>query len=191
MYDYKASSKIKNDEIMRWRISLSPYSYDIYYRPGECNHGPDTFIRVRCAAISSESLYNIHSALCHPGVTRLYHFVRLRNLQYSIDNVKQVCKDCSICQEIKPNYYRPERAHLIKATQPFERISIDFKGPLPSRIHPFLLTIVDEFSRFLFAYPVKDVSTPIIIKCLANLFSIFGMPGYIHSDRGPSFMSDE
>uniref|UniRef100_A0A8C4WWX2 Integrase catalytic domain-containing protein n=1 Tax=Eptatretus burgeri TaxID=7764 RepID=A0A8C4WWX2_EPTBU len=30
-----------------------------------------------------------------------------------------------------------------------------------------------------------------IIKCLCQLFAIFGMPSYIHSDRGSSFMSEE
>ena len=29
------------------------------------------------------------------------------------------------------------------------------------------------------------------IKYLSHLFSIFGMPGYIHSDRGPSLISTE
>ena len=44
-------------------------------------------------------------------------------------------------------------AILIKATQPFERISIDFKGPLLSfSKHTYLLVIVDKFSRFPFAY---------------------------------------
>ena len=80
---------------------------------------------------------------------------------------------------------------LVKATQPFERLSIDFKGPLPSKVHPFLLTIRDEYFRFPFVHPVKDVSTPTLIKCLANLFSIFGMPSYVHSDSGPSFMSEK
>ena len=47
MYDYKSSSKIKNDKIMRWRVALSPYSYYIHYRPGDCNAAPDTFTRVR------------------------------------------------------------------------------------------------------------------------------------------------
>lgn len=97
--------------------------------------------------------------------------------------------DCHICQEIKPKYYRPEKAQLIKANQPFEHIAIDFKGPLPSIKNPYILTVVDEFSRFPFAYPVKDVLTSTVIKCLQNLFSIFGLPGYIHSDREASFMS--
>ena len=192
MYDYKSSSKIKNDKIMRWRITLSPYSYDIHYRPAQCNSGPDTFTRIRCATISSESLYDLHAALCHPGVTRLHHFIRSRNLPYSVEDVKQICKECRICKEVKPKYYRPNDVHLIKATQPFERISIDFKGPLPSSTpEQYMLTIVDEYSGFPFAYPVKDMTTQTIINCSADLFSMFGMPSYVHSDRGSSLMSSE
>ena len=33
MFDGKASGKIKNEKIMRWRIELSNYCYDIIYRP--------------------------------------------------------------------------------------------------------------------------------------------------------------
>ena len=40
-------------------------------------------------------------------------------------------------------------------------------------------------------FPCKDVTTQTVIKCLTQLFSIFGMPGYVHSDRGSSFMSKE
>ena len=156
MYNYKSSSKIKNDKIMRWRVALSPYPYDIQFRPGKHNH-----------------------------------FIKTKNLPYSLDNIKHVWKECKICQEVKPRYYNPNKLKLVKATHPFQRLSIDFKGPLPSKVHPFLLTIIDEYSRFPFAYPVKDVSTSTVIKRLGNLFSIFGMPGYVHSDRGPSIMSEE
>ena len=52
-----------------------------------------------------------------------------------------------------------------------------------------MLTIIDEYSRFLFAFPCKDVSAESIIDCLTQLFSVFGMPTYIHSDRGSGFMS--
>ena len=30
-----------------------------------------------------------------------------------------------------------------------------------------------------------------MISCLSNLFSVFGMPSYVHSDRDSSFMSEE
>ena len=81
---------------------------------------------------------------------------------------------------------------LIKATQPFERLAIDFKGPLPSNTkNKYLLTIVDEYSRFPFAVPCCDISTETVIDCLVQLFSLFGMPPYINSDRGSSFISQE
>ena len=35
------------------------------------------------------------------------------------------------------------------------------------------------------------VKTATVIRCLNDLFSIFGMSGYVHSDRGSSFMSQE
>ena len=33
--------------------------------------------------------------------------------------------------------------------------------------------------------------TDTVISCLSQLFSVFGMPAYIHSDRGASFMSNQ
>ena len=51
--------------------------------------------------------------------------------------------------------------------------------------------MIDEYSGFPFAYPVKDISTATVIKCLSNLFPIFGKSGYVHLDHGPSFMSEE
>ena len=58
-----------------------------------------------------------------------------------------------IYSEIKPNFYKPPKAKLIKATQLFERISLNFKGPLPfSTKNDYKLTVVDDFSRFPFAF---------------------------------------
>ncbi|XP_014770876.1 uncharacterized protein LOC106869587 [Octopus bimaculoides] len=90
---------------------------------------------------------------------------------------------------MKPQYHKPNSINLIKVIQPFERISIDFKGPIPSTMHPYLLTIIDEYSRFPFGYPVSDTSAQTVIKCLTDLFSVFGMLSYVHSDRGTAFMS--
>ncbi len=173
-------------------MELGCFSYDIVYRPGVQNAGADTFTRVYCSSISVESLRDLHNALCHPGVTRLMHFIRSKNLSYSLDEVKDVCVKCITCSRCKPRFFRPPRGTLIKSTQPFERINLDFKGPLPSTSrNRYILTIVDEFSRFPFVYPCPDVSTSTVIKCLTNLFSLYGMPAYVHSDRGASFMSQE
>ena len=92
---------------------------------------------------------------------------------------------------VKPRYYRPKQACLVKATQPFKHLSIDFKGPIPSSKNDCTLTIIDEYSRFAFAFPVKDMSSITVIKCLSHLFTMFGMLSYIHSERGPSLISNK
>ena len=40
-------------------------------------------------------------------------------------------------------------------------------------------------------FPCADMTTSTVISCLCQLFVLFGMPAYIHSDRGSSFMSRE
>ena len=62
------------------------------------------------------------------------------------------------CAEVKPVFFRQESGVLIKSTQPLERISINFKGPLPSSsVNKYLLIVVNEYFRFPFAFPCKDI----------------------------------
>lgn len=193
MYDSLERTKIKNDKIQRWRIELSSYSYDVVYRPGVENKAADTLSRAFCSSLCPTSdLKRLHDTLCHPGITRFYHFVRSKNLPFSLDDVKSVIQQCRICAELKPRFFKPSNSGLIKATQPFERISMDFKGPLPSTTrNKYILTVIDEYSRFPFAFACTDMTSSTIVSCLVELFSIFGLPSFVHSDRGSSFMSDE
>ena len=77
MFDSNKMGKIKNEKIMRWRIELSCYSYDIRYRPGSQNASADALSRV-CMSVTPNTaqLKELHESLCHPGITRLHHFVR-------------------------------------------------------------------------------------------------------------------
>ncbi len=195
MFDNTKKSKVKNEKIQRWRIELSCYSYDVVYRPGGENHAADALSRAFCSAAcpdNIETLKDLHSNLCHPGVARMFHFTSSRNMPFSMEQVKQVISSCRICAEMKPSFHQPQNTNLIKATQPFERLSVDFKGPLPSKTtNKYILTIIDEYSRFPFAFACPDMSSTTLIKCFTQLFSLFGMPAFIHSDRGTSFMSHE
>ena len=72
-----------------------------------------------------------------------------------------------------------------------ERLSIDFKGPIPSvTSNTYLLIVIDEYSEF-FVFSCPNMPTNTIIKALDWLFSLTGMPCYIHSDRCAFFMSKE
>ena len=194
MFNSRNNGKIKNDKIMRWRTELSCYSYDISYRPGKKNLSADAFSRI-CGAssLSSLTVSDLHNSLCHPGIRRLLHFIRSKNLPFSTEDVRKACGECKICAELKPRFYRPKTSvPLIKATRPWERVSLDFVGPKPTEsINKYLLTIVDEYSRFTFAYPCASLTADTVIRCLIHLFSLCGLPEFVHSDRGSQFMSAE
>ena len=192
MFDAKHRGKIKNVKIQRWLIELSTYDFDIVYRCLAENVPADTLPRIKCMSLSVNELYKPHDALCHPGISCMMHFVRTKNLPFSVNDVKRITSSCKICAEVKPRYARLSPTPLIKATQTFERLSIDFKGPLSSvNQNRYLLVVCDEFSRFPFVFACKDISSRTVIKHLSSLFSVFGMPAYIHSDRGTSFMSND
>jgi len=102
----------------------------------------------------------------------MYHYVKAKNLLYSIEDVRRMIASCKICAEVKPQFYKPPEMHLIKATQPMDRLSIDFKGPLPSAgKNKYMLTVIHEYSRFPFGFPCRNMESQTVIYCLSQLFA--------------------
>ena len=136
------------------------------YKPGPLNYAADALTRnsktkrkgglINSMSLEENLLTKLHKELGCPGITRLFHQVKIRNLPYTLADVTKVCRSCESCCELKPNFYKPTPGKLIRATQPFERFSVDFKGPLPkSKVseNKYMLTIVDEYSRFVWEFP--------------------------------------
>ena len=119
-------------------------------------------------------LQDLHNSHSHPGITRMMHFIRSRNLPYSLDDIKRMASTCNVCLELKPQFCQ-SKGHLIKATRPFERLNIDFKGPLPTvSRNKYLLTIIDEYRRFPFAFASADIESSTVLKCFNQLFLTHG-----------------
>ena len=113
MFDNFKKSKIKIVKIQNWRLELSEYRFDVEYRPGRLNSAADALTRNTkakiCGQISSISikdnlLEKLHKEMGCPGITRLFHQVKIRNLPYSLADVTKVCKPCLSCSELKPKF---------------------------------------------------------------------------------------
>ena len=173
-----------------WRAELGNFDYDIKHLPGKSSLASDALSRACSLIPLAEDLSQLHNKLGHPGISRLSHFVRSKILPFSTKDVKKVCTSCKICAELKPQFYRRPPEQLIKYLRPWDRISIDFKEPLSGK-YKYLLIVVDEFSRFPFAFLCSNMTTETVIQCLSKLFCLFDYPLYVHSNRGASFMSQE
>ena len=141
MLDPKRLGKIKNTRIQLCRAELGNLN-----QPGKKNLAPDALSRACVSIYNSSDLFDIHQKLGYPGISRLSHFVSARNLPFFLEDVKSTCLKCKVCAELKPRFYRKSPETLIKATKPWERISIDFKGPLIGK-NRYIFLIVEEFGR--------------------------------------------
>ena len=65
-------------------MDLSSFHFTILHRPGRKMIGPNTLSVAFCETIGTSHLKELYVALCHPGVTRMAHFVGSKNLPYSL-----------------------------------------------------------------------------------------------------------
>ena len=116
----KKMRKIKNDKIMRWRVVMSCYSYDKKYRPGNeitrrCFIKNMQFSNWRPAALTGSAWCTL-SPWDYP---RFFHFIKSRNLPYSLEDVKHTVSHCGTCAVFQV-FFKPPKSTLIKATQPYD-----------------------------------------------------------------------
>ena len=74
----------------------------------------------------------------------------------------------------------------------FDSLHIDLVGPLPeSQGFTYLLTIVDRFTRWPEAIPLRDISAATCARAfLYQWVSSHGVPSTLTSDRGRHFVSE-
>ena len=138
MFNPKTSKIKHNETIVRWRMKLSCNSFDVTYCPAKENAVVDRLSRICHLVTCTEDLQNTQKELYHPSTTRMSHVVRSRNLPYSVEHVKIITNSSRICAENNPRFYKPSTAALIKATQPFERLNLNFKEQLLSNTKKYI-----------------------------------------------------
>ena len=89
----------------------------------------------------------------------------------------------------------PEKVtNPLMTSRPMEHLQMDlvdfhqYKGY--NNQHTFLLVVVDCFSKFLWAFPLKKKEAPEVLSKLRALFMTEGIPTILQSDNGTEFVSD-
>jgi len=76
--------------------------------------------------------------------------------------------------------------------EPWERVSVGITGPHPrsSRQNQYILTLVDNFSKWAEIIPVRNHTASTVAKALMiHVFTKFGAPRQLLTGRGPEFES--
>ena len=110
------------------------------------------------------------------------------------NDVIETISECERCQKAKtpPTKNKGPLNHLITPKYPFHQLSIDFLSIDTRAKTKFkILTCIDEFTKFAFAIPVKTENAKRCAEALyQQIYTKFGIPTIVHSDRGATFMSN-
>ncbi|UYV63745.1 K02A2.6-like, partial [Cordylochernes scorpioides] len=147
--------------------------------------------RVRRKDILKE--HHNHMICGHLGVTRTMH--RLKDKYFwpsMLKDVVEYVRTCHLCQSRKGSNQLPAGLlHPIPAANyPFERVGIDFLGPLPSTKNrkKWMIVLTDYYTKYAETKAVIDATAREVAKFLTeNVILKHGAPRYLISDRGSQF----
>ena len=145
----------------------------------------------------TELLQSLHgSANKHPGISKMLHEIRRKYYYPGIAKiVKKWVQGCEICikdKRINNASITPELLNLPEwDLGPEDALQIDILPNLPpSGGYENVITALDVFSRYLFAYPVTDASAVNTAKVIIDIMTKHSyLPTTLITDKGTAFTS--
>nr|GEX60108.1 reverse transcriptase domain-containing protein [Tanacetum cinerariifolium] len=107
----------------------------------------------------------------------------------AFEHVKR-CDSCQRQGKVSQKDEMPQ--NFIQICEIFDVWGIDFMGPFPSsKGNKYILVAVDYLSKWVEAKALPTNDARVVVKFLKSLFSRFGTPKAIISDRGTHFCNDQ
>ena len=145
----------------------------------------------------SKLLQSLHgTAHKHPGISKMLYDIRQKYYYPGIAKIVkkwvQGCETCIKDKRIKNPSITPELLNLPEwDLGPEDALQIDLLPNLPpSGGYENVITALDVFSRYLFAYPVADASASTTAKVLIDIMTRHAyLPTTLITDKGTAFTS--
>ena len=133
----------------------------------------------------------------HPGITKMiqegrakYYFPGLaRKIRAWLTN----CPDCIANERIDTRQIRQQMLSNTEFTMgPEDCLEVDMLPNLPSSSgYQHIITMMDVFSRYLFAYPTQDMTAKTVARCNIDVMTRHCyLPTVILTDKGSQFRSE-
>ena len=164
-------------------------------------YGDTSSVKYYQILIPKQLINEIHRSLHgdfgkHPGITKTiiayreqYYYPKLAQL---IRECVMSCEKCIRELRINPPTHRsPLQNPNEHITAPKDAMQIDLvPGLPPSGGYENIVTAMDVFSRYLFAYPTSNQDATTIAKVIINIMTKHAyLPTTLISDKGTAFMS--
>ena len=138
-------------------------------------------------------IFETMHGLGHPGVDRTRQIISAKFVWPGMRaDLRKWARECVACQRAKVTQHTtPDIGQFEIPNKRFAHVHIDLVSMPTSNGYNHLLTVVDRFSRWPTAIPLRDISTESVIDAFAlGWIAEFGLPQVITSDRGSQFTSE-
>lgn len=203
-------------KVQRWKLALQEFDFDIEFIPGKINIVADGFSRLvpldpsdvpiveECNILLHEyqvpqhryeQLSKVHNSIVgHHGINRTCHKLDQLNLHWPLrkQHVKTFIQECPCCQKMSqlkiPIHTHPFTTGTFNI---MERVSVDATGPFPMDDYgnQYIISMIDNFSRFIEIYAVKDLEAKTFASVLLQWVGRYGAPAQLLSDNGKNFVN--
>lgn len=147
--------------------------------------------------LATELIKEAHTQVstAHPGRDKTYHLLRPRYYwKNMLSDIERYIRNCNVCRRCHaPRDKTPGMLHPLPVPQrPWQHITMDFKSA-PKDKHGFdnIYVVIDRLSKQAVSIPChKEVTAEGMARLFIRyIYSYFGPPDSIVSDRGPQFIS--
>lgn len=139
-------------------------------------------------------MQKFHDQIGHVGLKRCEEIIKTDYWFPKMTRfITKYVRSCLECAYGKGNYGKlsGELHPIPKSSIPMETLHIDHLGPFSrtTKGYQYILMIIDGFSKFLIARPTRTISSVETVAILKDVFSLFGYPKRLISDRNLAFTS--